>query len=613
MSRLPRFWAGTLLGGLFGACAEVLLLVSHTELPIELLRAKARSPITDFWSVAAVAGVTDAALGLAAGLILGLLLSPLLARLSRNGALAAGIFLGAMTVSSMVVVLWVAWLHNASWNEPQVLADMAIGLFAAAGFWALLAWLATKSTKPHRLWINALAIPALMLSAANAYHRHHDTDPPTRKGQARAGLPNIIFITIDTLRADQLGSYGGPVKTPFLDRLAREGVRFEHPISQITWTTPSHVSMFSGLYPIEHGASNGVPMRSGVQTLPDWLRGQGYHTAAFTSAFTTRSKVMGFRESFDVYIDAANRHLPTLTSGDFGELTLYRLIDYLSESIAAAPIVISRIESWLSREPERPLFLWAHFFDVHSPHLPEPEFREMYLQPDMPPEQELLALYRAELTQLDRDLEGLFRSFEEHGVLEDAIVVVTSDHGEDFWEPHPSEAGGATDYHGKHVWEPTIRVPLIFWSPSRIASGHVVETQVESIDITPTLMDLIEAEIPVPISGQSFVARLHSGESEEASEEFAFSENQFTAVDGRWFSVRTREWKFLLHPEDATEVLFDLTSDAGETTNVISEHPEVAAEFREALQGTRHLEEVELAPLLPGAREALRALGYVVD
>jgi arylsulfatase A-like enzyme len=600
---------GGAAAGATWACAEVAWIVHQPHVPVAWLRLPSLLPprsLAGFLGVALATYVgLGAGLGLLAGIparFLGRLTTPLAA--FAWGAAAAG---GSLLVLGLLV--WVNLLGTLPPGHPTMLALDALAAVLALALAALAGWALFRLAAGQ--WVALLAVglllPALLAGVAWLGHRSIEHAPIAPRGVPRANLPNVVLVTIDTLRADHIEPYGGRARTPLLQQLADEGVRFQTAISQVPHTTPSHISIFTSLYPFEHGARNGVPMRAATRSLPEALRRLGYHTAAFPAGYTVVSQVTGLGDVFDVYVDSLSPGLPFLGAESVEPLALYRLLARRGGNQIPAPVVNGRVRSWLAGKPPEPFFLWVHYFDAHGPFEPLPGYRDLYTRPEDDPLQESVALYDAEITYTDHQFAELFDDLREAGVLDETIVIVTSDHGQAFGEPHPVHEIG----HGQTLYDSVLRVPLLWWSPGRIPAGRVVDQQVESIDIAPTLLDLLGEAPPPEFVGRS-LAGLLRGTGEDVEERLAFSQTtSHTRV--QWLSVRSPEWKLHVSPQ-GDEQLFQLRRDPDEIHNVLEREPEVAERYRRLLAERWTADPQTPESKLDGeARERLRALGYVVE
>jgi arylsulfatase A-like enzyme/Tfp pilus assembly protein PilF len=388
----------------------------------------------------------------------------------------------------------------------------------------------------------------------------------------------IVLVTIDTLRADHVGCYGAArARTPTLDALARDGVRFETAISPAPLTLPSHTTILTGLDPDRHGVRhNGVfALAPDVPTLPERLRARGYATAAFVGAFVLDHR-FGLGRGFDVYDDR------------IGERRSSRGVVGYAERRADA--VVDAFLGWLPRAPER-FFAWIHVYDPHSQYDPPDAFLLGFAGNPYDGE---IAFVDAQLARL---LEALDRRFPREGTL----VVVTSDHGESL-----GEHGEPT--HSYSIYEATQRVPLIASGPG-FRGGELVHGVVRLADVAPTLAASARAEALPESDGRDLRALLGGGGADER----AYSETLATHLDYGWsalFAVRDERWRYIQAPEPE---LYDVAADAAERRNVASEHPDVAAERAAWLAERRARGPSRTAQqtLSADERARLAALGYV--
>jgi tetratricopeptide (TPR) repeat protein len=364
--------------------------------------------------------------------------------------------------------------------------------------------------------------------------------------------PNIVLVTIDTLRADHLGCYGaGPDATPNLDQLAREGARFDQAASLIPLTRPAHASLFTGLYPPEHGVRDNLPARldSAVPTLTRQLGDAGYHTAAFVGSFLI-GRGSGLEAGFDIFSDGS----PADRIGATAERRASEVVD---EAIRFLP------------SADSPFFLWVHVFDPHAPYEPPEPFS---------------ADYAGEIAYADREIGRLLEALDPRST----VVVVTADHGEGLGDHGEEE-------HGVFVYEEALRVPLLIRYPGHIDAGSVWKEPISLVDVAPTLLALagIGSERPLfeptghPLYFESYYGNLHFG---------------WAPLRG----VRVDRWKLIHAPKPE---LFDLESDPREKRNLAQEHRDVARRL------FANLEAIEKRPTvgLPPAEtlEKLASLGYV--
>jgi arylsulfatase A-like enzyme len=418
---------------------------------------------------------------------------------------------------------------------------------------------------------------------------------------------NVILISIDTLRADHLGSYGYSRETsPFLDSLARRGVIFEEATAPAAWTVPSHASMLTGLYPRSHGLRfprDKLPPE--VATLPSMLSEQGYATGAVVNV-PLLSQGRGFERGFDhfAYFRPA--------AGPEGR----------ARSVSEEGV------SWARKQGEQPFLLFLHYYDVHSNFQPLPRYRRMFEQPyagiaDGTTAQlkayrkgkvkladadarHLLDLYDAGIRQLDDELAELFADLEEEELLENTLVFITSDHGEEFFDH-------GDFLHGRTLYQELVHVPLLVLGPG-LPEGLRVREPVSLVDLVPTILALLGLPEPDAIEGEDLSAQCRG--SGGASPDRAL----FYEADA-WFhnihedfrrAIRKGRYKLHFNHRERSSELYDLPRDPGEHENLVSEKPGVAAELRAELNAfmTESREPQRLPPPSDEALEQLRQLGY---
>ncbi len=391
---------------------------------------------------------------------------------------------------------------------------------------------------------------------------------------------NLLVITIDTLRDDRLGFSGyARAETPNLDRMAREGVRFANAYSAVPLTLPSHTTLFTGRYPFATGVRlNGVHYVSDSEvTLAELFQARGFATSATVSSYVLTAK-FGLDQGFDHYDDS-------LEMGD--------LFRFFSE--IPGDEVYRRFRDSLPRGNDKRFFSWVHFYDVHAPYEPPAEFLERFR--DSP--------YDGEIAFVDSLIGRILRDLESAGLLETTLVVVTSDHGEAFFE-HGEEG------HGMLTYEPTMRVPLLFFAPGRLAAGRVVDRRVALVDLLPTLVELYGLERPPGLQGTS-LAGLLRGAPEPAGT--IYFESLAGELEKNWAprtGVIVDDHKYISVPEPE---LYDLGQDPGETANLFARERRLAKRLDEALQRVLLQAEASGADasreLTPEDVRQLQALGYL--
>ncbi len=443
---------------------------------------------------------------------------------------------------------------------------------------------------------------------------------------------NVVLITLDTQRFDYIGCYGNEtILTPNIDRLAREGVLFSYCISQAPLTLPSHTSILTSTYPIYHGVRNNHNYRAGssLVTLAEVLNEHGYRTGAFISSFVLENR-FGLDQGFEVYNHSFN-NLYVLNYRFFQNTALPDILHWLG---FAEKIPIQRrgdkttreAIKWIRDVKNEPFFLWLHYFDPHSDYDPPHPYDELYLHEiaadngdDMVPllggrkqfpKKELekhKALYKGEVTFTDFQIGIFMEALEDLNIRKNTLVVITADHGEAFGEH--GDIG-----HGKTLYNTLIHIPLIFNRLGRLPEGEVIDGLCQSVDIMPTILDYLDIEGPADMQGTSLLFSM-DGET-KLPVRAGFSETMGSLQQERWLIGFVKDnWKYTVTPEDSVEELFNLMRDPGEVNNLIVEERDRAKRMREELTemvGNQSAQDKEeRIELDSGAREALRALGYI--
>ena len=423
--------------------------------------------------------------------------------------------------------------------------------------------------------------------------------------------PNLIVISIDCLRADHVGTYGySRPTTPEIDRLASDGVVYEVAVSTSSWTLPTHMSMFTGRLPSFHGVvDRWSKLDRSVVYGPELLAEAGYEVNGISSWYFT-SQLYGFERGFHLY-----RFLKTPT----------------------ASTVVSEAIDLIRSAKGRDQFLFVHILDPHHPYLPPEEFRAHFGEPpedisgvvELPtgiaPEsaeqtQQVVDLYDGEVAYVDREVGRLLRELEARDIYESSLIILTSDHGEAFYEHGQWQ-------HGETLYEEATRIPLIVKWPGNTPTGRVT-TPVSQVDIFPTLLDV--AGLDVPRAGPVHLKQPLEDEGSAGSPRSIVSEITWApVVGGTWppvgigkrVAIRSGGFKYIAtlgaESDDVVEEeLYDLSEDPSEKNDLTeAEHPRLAlfrSELRRFVTETRGAApRGERVILDDETKERLRSLGYI--
>lgn len=441
------------------------------------------------------------------------------------------------------------------------------------------------------------------------------TDEPPRGLRGAANGWNLVLVSIDTLRADRLNSWGyqGARTSQAIDRLSTGGIRFANAHSPRSLTWPSLASVLTGLYPSSHGLiSNGYRFQDGQSTLPLLLQNEGYQTGAFLSNMC-QANHQGWAEFF--------------CAGGVDKRVNRRALAWLD-----------------SIEADRPIFLWTHYFGPHPPYYNGGNLAASTLDPgytgDLKPKKHALdrvmdesieldaadrrhldALYDAAVIGTDRYIDELVAGLAQRIDMERTIIVLLSDHGEDLYQHNRYL------YHACSVYQSSLHVPLILAAPGLIPAGSTVDQPVELTDVMPTLLDLLSVEGPQCLDGRSLIGYLERPERGSAGK-VVLSEYGETRIG----TLREGDWKLIsnpdavtpkcfaggpddLYPIDTVE-LYDLASDPAEALDLASQHPTRVDDLRTKLEARRSSlcgDGAQPQDIPEELKKELEALGYVAD
>jgi arylsulfatase A-like enzyme/tetratricopeptide (TPR) repeat protein len=448
--------------------------------------------------------------------------------------------------------------HARKWPKTTAAFTVLAICVAAAGWY----WISGRTTSSSRV---AVVDPTLT-----------PADGLGVEPGALAGC-NLLLITLDTTRADYLGCYGGSVRTPALDALARRGVLFSHAVTTAPITLPAHASLLTGLYPHHHGARHNGLYRLGDEhhTLTQSLKAAGYATGAVISAFVLDTR-FGLGPGFDFYDD------------DFSDVGPH---SHRLDPERKADQATDRAVDWLRANADEPFFLWVHYFDPHAPYDPPAPYDRQY--PDDP--------YAGEVAFMDAEIGRLLEALEQLGRTDDTLIIAVGDHGEGLGE-HGELA------HGYLLYDATVRIPLIMACGERLGGGTRVAGVVSINDIMPTVLSLLDLPV-TPTDGRDLTRAQPAGP--------VYCESLYSLIEQGWaalFAVFEAQHKYIHGPDPQ---LFDLSADPRESHDLTDAQPQVAAEM---LSRIRDFFGAELErPGAPPATEQLDAadvarlesLGYV--
>jgi arylsulfatase A-like enzyme len=453
--------------------------------------------------------------------------------------------------------------------------------------------------------------------------------------------PSVVLIVLDCGRADHLSCYGyGRETTPFIDRLAAEGVRFTHMITTAPWTLPAHASLFTGLYSSTHGATDEHKrLEPGRPTLGEILGSAGYATAGFCANPWVAET--GLKRGFEYFFDHRPR-VRRLARAYFGAQQLGDVL--LSRRDSGGRRTTEAFGRWLDRVPgAQPFFAFVHYNEPHLPFRPPPPFDRSFLNGtpamrvrsvnqdcnrfiggDVAMDEEdfhiLTALYDGELRYADHLISRLVETLARGGRRDDTVLIVTADHGENLGE------------HGlmshKFVLTDTLlRIPLVLHAPALLPRGIVSDALVQSTDILPTVTRLLDIPTPpvegVPLAGPEGLLPVERAftVSERLRPNLGVFRERYPRFDVgphdvRKRALRTRTHKYLWH-SDGREELYDLVVDPGETRDVSGEAPAMLASLRNemaawhAAHPNPNLSDAEEPGFEAEVRRQLSELGYI--
>ena len=420
---------------------------------------------------------------------------------------------------------------------------------------------------------------------------------------AKESAPNVLMIVIDTLRADHLSLQGYDRETdPNLKRIASEGVMFENAYATSSWTLTAHASLFTGRWNYEHKADGGRSLDDTYPTIAEALSARGYRTGAFNGNFETVTKRWGFARGFAHFEDYYQTIPQLAVSSVYGRFAEYYVLHKVlgmefSIDRRWAPSVNQSALDWIDRDTDRPFFVFVNYYDVHAPYIsPErarfSEFEnpgglvntdwttaDIY-NPKTPEQvQGEIDAYDGGIYYNDQQIQVLLDELEERGVLENTIVIITSDHGELFGEH------GLWEHHNS-LYKPVIHVPLIVWHPESVPQGVRVATAVSNVSLPVTLMDMLGYNDQTEFPGESLAELWNNPDFPhqwpdpiaEMAESTWVNPNHLS-IKGDMTSVISNDWQYIEHEFNGVE-LYDLNHDPDQLNNLGDENPTVLDELK---------------------------------
>lgn len=440
-------------------------------------------------------------------------------------------------------------------------------------------------------------------------------------------MTNVLFLVVDSLRYDAIAN--DEFDTTNLDRLAKQGVWFSQCYSQGISTAPSMTAMLTGRYPLDYGGH--WYLESDQPTMAEQFQRNGYTTGAIHSNPNV-SRLRNFDRGFDTFEENI---LPFDPDGLVENVpdSFLRYANKLARILRRTPYlpaekVNQTLSEWIISADE-PWFLWTQYMDVHGPYLPGDDFgyrnkfqaerlwrkAAVNAPEEITPEDhnELWTNYRKEVEYLDREIGAFLDTLRDHGALDDTIVVLVSDHGDEFME-HGLYG------HKNLPYDELTRVPLLMRFPESVPINQPlsIDTMVRTIDILPTILDVVDAdystEMTERIEGESLLSVLDGA---NPSYEAVVTEKEVRGEDHLRIGFRTERWKYLYDGKTDEQYLYDLVDDPEELDDVVDQHPEVVERFRARLNDRFQRIETTSADInVPdiddgqGVEERLRALGY---
>jgi arylsulfatase A-like enzyme/Tfp pilus assembly protein PilF len=396
---------------------------------------------------------------------------------------------------------------------------------------------------------------------------------------------NVLLITIDTLRADYLGCYGnGGIETPFIDKLAAEGILFKRAFAHNVVTLPSHINILTGTYPLYHGVrdNSGFRLDEKVVVLSEILKGKNYRTAAFIGAFPLDDR-FGLNQGFELYDDFY---------GDTSHVNEFAEVERSAEK------VISRAQDWIDRNKEELWFCWIHLYDPHYPYNPPQRFKDKYPQD----------YYAGEVAYTDSSVGQLFQFMKSSNIDKKTLVILTSDHGE-------SLGAHLEKTHGIFAYNETLYVPLIFYQKQLFSQPKIIHHLARHIDIVPTVLDVLNINAPQQVQGVSLVPLIEN--PKKWKEQDSYFESMTPTLTRNWApldGIISENYKYIDLP---LEELYSLELDFQEEKNLAATERSILKKLSGKLERMKksslnpEMEKKKRVTEDPETMRKLRSLGYL--
>jgi arylsulfatase A-like enzyme len=441
----------------------------------------------------------------------------------------------------------------------------------------------------------------------------------------KASIPNLIFISIDTLRADHLSCYGyKKLNTHNIDALAQKGTKFAQAYTSVPITLPSHSSMMTGLYPMHHGALDNLNyLDQNNITLAEILKDYGYTTAAFISGFPLIAR-FNFYQGFDYFNNERGKNIIIVAfplrkytkTWIIHFLSSFRLLSLVNLSRKAEEITKSAMD-WLKNNHKEPFFLFLHFWDPHGPYRPpkkylKPQYHNnaswfQFLKCFNPLENKYP--YNGEIAYVDEEIGRIKHFLENSGISKNSIIVFISDHGEGLDEHNYK---GHTD----RVYEEQLHVPLLVIYPPLIPEGKVVKQPVDIVNIMPTILDMLKIPAPTALDGSSLMPLINEKATWNTTSIYATAWDIEEPPYYHLGAIIKDDWKLISHLQNKRgDQLYCLKDDPHELNNLAEKEKKIVAELKPLL--LKWVWEIPKGAYIKNKLEdketieRLKALGYI--